>query len=258
MHPILLQLGPLALPSYGLFVLLGLALGLLLTPRYARRAQIDPHQAQRLILRMFAGGVIGCRLLEMLVRWRDLLERPEPLYWVTQAGVWYGAVIGGLLTAALTVRARGWSFGQIADVAAVPAVIGGGIGRIGCLLSGCCFGTATSLPWAITYTNPIAHRLHADLPEVPVHPTPIYELLGALAIGAALDRYGQRSRPVGAVVLLYLALYGLLRFLLEFVRGDQGRGLLAGLSTSQAIGLIALLLGGSAWWWRTRHSGAAL
>ena len=98
------------------------------------------------------------------------------------------------------------------------------------------------MPWAITFTNPTAHRLHAGLPSVPLHPTQLYELLAAIGIGLVVDRFGRRRRPSGQAALLWFILYGIARSVIELYRGDAIRGTLVGpLSTSQTIGILSVI-----------------
>lgn len=244
MHPILIEIGPLTFGSYGVMVLVAAFVGIALIPRYARRHGIDPGHTQTLMIWVFVGGSLGCRLLNVLLRFDEVIAEPRVGLWLLQqAGVWYGALIAGTVTAVVLCRRFHLPVIPVLDAVAVPVVIGGGLGRIGCLLSGCCFGTSCEWPWAITYTNAIAHRLHPDLPYGPLHPTPVYELLATLAIALVLDRFGARPRRPGDIALLWFALYGVARSIVEIFRGDAIRGTLIGpLSTSQSIGLIVALI----------------
>ena len=248
MHPILFEIGPIPIGSYGLCVLLGLLACCLLAPRYARRAGIDPVVGRELLLLVFMAGWVGCRLLNIVLRFDEMLDNPRIVLWlIQQAGVWYGALIGGGLT--LVLLARRWKLNvwAVLDMAAIPALLGGGIGRIGCLLSGCCHGKTSDLPWAITYTNPLAHRLHPELPFDALHPAVLYELVAVLLIALVLDRFGAVQREQGQITLLWVILYGIARMVVELFRGDQIRGTLFGpLSTSQSISLV-LVLGAASW-----------
>lgn len=240
MHPVLFEIGPLRFGSYGVVVLLAAFVGWLILPRYARREALDPHAMRSLMIWTFVGGSIGCRALNVFLRLPEVIEDPRIALWLfQQAGVWYGAVFGGLLTAAFLVRKYRLPLVPAVDAAAVPVVIGGGLGRIGCILSGCCHGTPTDLPWGIHYTNSLAHALHPNLPYERLHPTPLYELGITLVIALVLDRFGAKRRAPGQIALLWFALYGIARSFIEVFRGDAIRGTLFGpLSTSQSIGLV--------------------
>jgi phosphatidylglycerol:prolipoprotein diacylglycerol transferase len=121
----------------------------------------------------------------------------------------------------------------------VPAIAAGhAIGRIGCLLGGCCFGAEWHGPFAITYTDPLAPGSH---PSVPRHPTPLYESFGLMVIAFVFALVPVRHVGSGQRVLLYGVSYAVLRFLVETTRGDAIRGVFFGLSTSQLTS-VALLL----------------
>ena len=242
MHPILLKIGPVVIGSYGACVLLGLLLGWWLLPRYAHRTGVDPALGRRMLILVFAAGWFGCRILGVVLELDEIVADPSRLLRFPQeAGVWYGAIIAGVAATILLARRHGLDPWAMLDMLAVPAALGGGIGRVGCLLSGCCHGKPTDLPWAVTYTDPIAHRLHPALPWEPLHPAVMYEFAAVLLIVVVLDRYGRTARAPGQVGLLWIAMYAAARIVVEFFRGDAVRGTLAGaLSTSQGISLLAL------------------
>jgi len=246
MHPILFRVGPVVVGSYGLFVLLGLVAGWLLIPRYARRVGIDPDTGRQVLVLVFIAGWFGCRLLNVVLRFDEVLDDPRVTLWIfRQAGVWYGALIAGGLTCVILAWRKGLNGWAVLDMATIPAAVGGAIGRIGCLLSGCCYGKPCRLPWAISYTNPIAHQLHLSLPYGPLHPAVLYEAAGVLILVGFLDRYTAAPRRPGQVVLSWIVLYGLLRSIVEVFRGDGVRGTLIGpLSTSQSISLVLALCAG--------------
>jgi phosphatidylglycerol:prolipoprotein diacylglycerol transferase len=114
-----------------------------------------------------------------------------------------------------------------------------GIGRWGCFFSGCCWGTPTDLPWAVTFPE-VGRRFHRGLPDVPLHPTQIYFSLVGFAIFLALAWLYRRKRFHGQIISTFLLLYAVTRFFLEYVRGDEERGFLLGglVSTSQGVSLL--------------------
>jgi phosphatidylglycerol:prolipoprotein diacylglycerol transferase len=112
------------------------------------------------------------------------------------------------------------------------------IGRIGCLMAGCCFGRQTSVPWAVTFTDPFAAANVGTPLNVPLHPTQLYEAGAELIILVLLLATERKGRPYpGRTFWGYMLLYAVSRFIIEFYRGDE-RGLLMGLSTSQFISLL--------------------
>jgi phosphatidylglycerol:prolipoprotein diacylglycerol transferase len=159
---------------------------------------------------------------------------------------YYGGFIGASAAAFYLLRRDRFPFWKGADLAGLTIPIGLGFGRMGCLLAGCCFGTVTGGPDGLVFppSSPASEwqHQHGQLPakyleSLPVHPTQVYESAASLLIAAVLLLYVHgRKRYDGQVFLVFIALYALARFLVEFWRSDD-RGALAGLSTSQLIGL---------------------
>jgi phosphatidylglycerol:prolipoprotein diacylglycerol transferase len=171
-------------------------------------------------------------------------------------GVFYGGLIGAVAALVLLLRKRRIAFWTFVDMAAPAAALGHAIGRVGCFLAGCCWGRECSLPWAVTFTDPAAERNVGVPLNVPLHPTQLYESAGLLALCGLLLALGRR-RP-GQVFAVYLGGYALLRFTIEFFRGDPRGSVFGGaLSTSQLIALAGFTAAlGIAWWSRTKTADA--
>ncbi len=160
---------------------------------------------------------------------------------------YYGGFIGASAAAWYLLKRDRFPFWKAADMAGMVIPIGLGFGRMGCLLAGCCFGTPTSVGWALSFPShsPASEsQFKAGLlqssfePSLGVHPTQIYESAGSFVIAAVLILWlAGRKRYDGQVFLAFVALYAIVRFLLEFWRNDDRGGLL-GLSTSQLIGVV--------------------
>jgi phosphatidylglycerol:prolipoprotein diacylglycerol transferase len=153
---------------------------------------------------------------------------------------WFGAVIGGFVALALLARHYQMKILLMLDIASPAAAIGYGVGRIGCLISGDGdYGIPTSLPWGMSFPNGLVPTTER------VHPTPIYEFLGAMLIGYILWRIGARSvgglRPAGEVFAFYLILTGIARFLVEFIRINPRS--FYGLTNAQAASIASILAG---------------
>ncbi|HUR19651.1 MAG TPA: prolipoprotein diacylglyceryl transferase family protein, partial [Vicinamibacterales bacterium] len=114
------------------------------------------------------------------------------------------------------------------------------VGRFGCLLAGCCYGRPTDVPWAITFTDPLAAQNVGTPLGIPLHPTQMYDAGAELIILAVLLFTERKGKPfAGRTFWLYLLLYGISRFIIEFYRGDPNRDtVMAGLSTSQFVSLL--------------------
>jgi phosphatidylglycerol:prolipoprotein diacylglycerol transferase len=146
---------------------------------------------------------------------------------------------------------------KLTDVTAMGVAMGLFFGRVGCFLGGCCYGLVTHSSWGLSFPawSPASEGQfregllsHPGQPSLPVHATQLYEAVGCLLISVFLSVWGPRHKRFdGQIALLFLVLYALLRFALEFVRADD-RGLYLGLSTSQWISAVILIT--SAWLWR--------
>ena len=134
--------------------------------------------------------------------------------------------------------------GKTADVFAPAIALGHGIGRLGCFSAGCCWGVECHLPWAVTFTNPVANELVGVPLNVPLHPTQLYESFAEFLIFGILYWRIRRAHRQGAIIGLYLMLYGAARFVVEFFRFHEQGNLLGGpLDTSQYISAVLFALG---------------
>jgi phosphatidylglycerol---prolipoprotein diacylglyceryl transferase len=177
---------------------------------------------------------------------------------------YYGGFIAASVAAWFLLRADRFPFWKAADMAGMVVPVGLGFGRIGCLLAGCCFGEPWKSDFALRFpgNSPASDAQHllklipqAASESLPVHPTQLYESAASFAIAAFLILYLHgRKRYDGQIFIAFVVAYAAVRFLLEFVRADD-RGGIAGLSTSQLVGL-ALIAGG--YWVHQRLSGRSL
>jgi phosphatidylglycerol---prolipoprotein diacylglyceryl transferase len=240
LHPFLLEFGRFRMPTYGFISLCALAVAVVLIRRYARIEGLDPKQATEAIVLTIAVGFFGARAFEALINWDRYFGHPGG--WkllLFSTGVFYGGLITAIPFCIYWFRHIGLPVLQGLDILALTACVAEGVGRWGCFFSGCCFGTPTDLPWAVTFPE-IARRMHAGLPDVPIHPTQIYMSLNSLAILGILLLLYREKRFHGRIISVYVVLYAVTRFFIEFVRGDVDRGFVFGsrLSTSQFLGIL--------------------
>jgi phosphatidylglycerol:prolipoprotein diacylglycerol transferase len=140
------------------------------------------------------------------------------------------------------------------DALMVGMPMGQFFGRIGCFMAGCCYGSPSHLPWAVTFTNP---ETRCPVKE-PLHPAQLYEAFLALAVFGVLYAVRTRKRFEGQMILIYACLAGLVRFVVEFFRNPldyRGPVLWGGIPLTQAIALAIAVISGVllAWWsWRLR------
>jgi len=162
--------------------------------------------------------------------------------------VWYGGLIGALLTAVVYFRRRPELDALTYSDAFAPAImIGASVGRVGCFLSGCCYGVPSDVPWAVAFPA---------TDGVPVHPTQLYDATFAAAFGAFLLLRFPRRRFAGENIALLLIGYPIARFATEAFRGDPERGSLGPLSTSQAISIVVVVAGVAMMVWARRRRRA--
>ena len=166
--------------------------------------------------------------------------------------MFYGGLVGGLLTAVLWSRIRGLSLLQIGDILAAPVMMGLAIGRIGCLSGGCCYGrpidwgSGLEWPWAVTFLQGEVPR---TLQGIPLHPTQAYSSINAILLFLLIGAVRRRQRSEGQALGVLLVGYGLTRSVLELFRLDLGRNFLFKeswgelISTSQAISVPMVALG---------------
>jgi phosphatidylglycerol:prolipoprotein diacylglycerol transferase len=259
MHPILIDFGFFQLPSYGVLLATGVIIALWTLRLRADRAGMDGTHLVDFGLWLVVWALIGAKLLLVLVELPRYLKDPAAILGTIRAG---GVFLGGFIAAvvAAVVLLRRYRLPALAsfDVLSPSLALGHAIGRIGCLMAGCCWGAACQLPWAITYTSEVAADNLGTPLHQPLHPFPVYSSLFNFGLYGLLAMYYRRRPVAGSVFATYLMLYGVGRFLLEWTRGDAIRGFVLGgaLSTSQLISIALLLIGAGLHLWVRRRRAA--
>jgi phosphatidylglycerol:prolipoprotein diacylglycerol transferase len=258
MHPRLLELGPISIYSYGLLLAVAFLAGLSLAGRRARRQGLNPERVLDLGIYIIIAAVIGGKLLLLLTDFKQFAERPSELFSLAQSGgVFYGGLILAVLVSVWYIRRHHLPLWRTCDVFAPGIALGHAIGRIGCLMAGCCYGRETSAPWGIVFSDAFAASYVGTPLHVRLHPTQLYESAAELLILAVLLAMEKRGRAFGGRTFwAYVLLYAIARFVIEFFRGDD-RGMLFGVSTSQFISLILAPLAIAMLVWLGRRREAA-
>lgn len=239
MYPILLQIGPVTIYTYGFMIAMGFMIGISLASRQAEKEGIDPAFVSDLGFYCLIAAIVGSRLLFVIVSWRDFSGDLLRILKIWEGGlVFYGGLILATLTMLYLIRKKGMPLLQTLDILAPPVAIGQAIGRLGCLAAGCCYGKETDLPWAITFTNP---KCLAPIGKM-LHPIQIYAFLDLLLIFGLLVLIRKFKKFQGQIVACYLMFVSIHRFFIEFLRADE-RGTVEMLSTSQFISVILFILG---------------
>jgi phosphatidylglycerol---prolipoprotein diacylglyceryl transferase len=241
MHPILFRIGPFTLHTYGLLISTGVLLAIALAVRQARREGEDPQQMLDLAFYLLLASIVGSRLLYVLLFYRDYFSHPWAIFKLWEGGlVFYGGFVLAFVVGIWYLRRHRLSLWKTADIWAAPLALGHAIGRLGCLAAGCCYGRPARIPWAVIFTDPQSLAVLG----VPLHPVQLYEAFANLLLFLFLFLYRPYRRFEGQIFWLYALLYSVIRFGLEFFRGDE-RGFLIPSYLSVSQGLSILLAVGS-------------
>jgi phosphatidylglycerol---prolipoprotein diacylglyceryl transferase len=267
MIPVLLRLGPLTIYSYGLMMAFGFIAGDLVLGRECRRRGFSPELASAVVVWGAIAGLVGSRIYDVFDNWQAYKDNPLSIVISGSGFVWYGGLIGGIISTWIVARYHKVPFLTVADMCAPALVLGQAFGRMGCQLSGDGdWGMPSTLPWAMAYPKAIVGwnprtvltlDSHGNLvsgffPGVRVHPTPIYEALLYTAIFFFLWSLRKKINVEGRILCLYLILAGGARFLVEFVRINPR--VVMGLSEAQLISLAMIAAGAIGWLWSAvRH-----
>ena len=243
MYNDLLTVGGFTVHGYGLMIGIGIIAAYLLAERRAKELGLSPDAVFTITIWAALGGILGAKILYLITMAGEIAANPEMLFREFATGfVVYGGIIGGIFSGWLCCRIHSLPFLRYFDLIMPSIALAQGFGRIGCLLAGCCYG----MPWngacGLTF-------VHSDFAPngVKLFPTqPLYSLLD-FAHCALLVRLSKKFRVPGQTAALYLVLYSAGRFVMEYFRGDEIRGNVGILSTSQFIALFIFGAGCALW-----------
>jgi len=262
MHPVLFQLGSIPIYTYGVLAAAGFLLGLFYARWQAPRAGLNPEKIWNLGVYGILVALISSKLWLLASEWDYYSANPSQIFSIAtfqSAGTFYGGVIGGIIWVILYTRLAKMPLLGVLDLAAAPVALGHTMGRLGCFVAGCCYGKPTSLPWAVTFTSPIAERIAGTPLNVPLHPTQLYEAAAEFLNFLLLVWLGTRQKFAGQLIGAFFVLYGLERGTIEFFRGDPGRTMMFHdtVSLMQIVSVGMILAGVFLWFRRPRGAAAA-
>ncbi|HLH35773.1 MAG TPA: prolipoprotein diacylglyceryl transferase [Alloacidobacterium sp.] len=236
MYPFI-HIGRFSIGTFGILLWLAAVCACWVLHRNFRRWKIDAD-AIGIVAISTVAGVIGAKLWHVLETPQQLIHDPAGMLLDRAGFAWFGGLIAGILALLWQSRGAGLSKLGMLDLAAPAAAVGYGVGRLGCLVSGDGdYGIPTSLPWGMSFPNGLVPTTQR------VHPTPVYELIAALIIAWILWRRGKPEtlRAAGEITGEYLALSGLARFLVEFIRINPR--LYWGMSNAQVAAIGSVVAG---------------
>ena len=238
--PVAFAIGSFEVRWYGIMVLLGVMATILISLREAKRVGLPTEHIYNVALWAIIGGILVSRLFHVVDQWDYYWANPGQL--LNFAGLTiYGAVIGALLAVFIYGWIKKISFWKLGDIVAPGAILGQAIGRIGCLLNGCCYGFEEPVTYfgTIEYTHP-GHGLYGTPLGVPLLPTAFYHLVWNLVVFGILWGLRRRIKTPGVLFLSYGALYALGDLVIRSFR--VGQPFLFGLQQAQLIGIVVLLI----------------
>jgi phosphatidylglycerol:prolipoprotein diacylglycerol transferase len=239
MYPRLLDLGVVTVYTYGVLLAAAYLLGLQLAIVRARARGLDHARVLDLGIYIIFSALIGAKLLLLITELPSYIENPRNLMdLVRSGGVFYGGLILAVIVAVWYIRRIRLPLWTTCDVFAPGIALGHVVGRLGCFFAGCCFGKPTTVPWAVTFTDPYAATNVGTPLNVPLHPTQLYEAgAEALILALLLATENRGRRFPGRTFWLYMFLYAVTRYIIEIYRGDP-RGSVLMFSTSQFISVV--------------------
>lgn len=231
MRPILFQIFGLPVHSYGLMLAIAFLVGIVGVGKAAKRLEISFDTIIDLGTWILVGAIVGSRLAYIITEFSYYFANPLEIFKINSGGLaFHGGLIGGFLAGYWFIRWKKIFPWKLADLVAPFIALGYAITRIGCFLNGCCYGKTTALPWGMKCAA-------GDL--LSRHPTQIYSMLGSLILFGVLWRFRNHQRFSGFLFLLYVGLYSILRFVVEFFR--EGPLVFPWLSLAQMVCIILAL-----------------
>ncbi len=252
MDPVLFSIGAVHIHWYGVMMAAGLMAGLASWSLVGRREGRSLNFCSDLLFWIVVAAILGARLAYIASEWREFVANPHLLYRIDQGGlIYYGGFIAATLAVALFAKVKREPLLPLYDFVATSLPLAHAFGRIGCFLNGCCHGVRTSAWFGIRYpANSFAWARHAtenpDLryadASLPVHPVQLYEaMLGFAVYGIVMFVHRKRKRP-GVTTAAYLIAYPIVRFGIEFFRGDA-RAMAGPLTLAQTVSIAILACG---------------
>jgi phosphatidylglycerol:prolipoprotein diacylglycerol transferase len=242
--PVLLHIGHFTVFSYGVMTVIGFLLAIAWPVHLASKEGLSVAKMEGLGLVIVVTAGLGSKLLTA-IDYPGFYSGGWNHFFFDQmlgrGGVFYGGFLFAIAGSAIYCRAVGLPGWQTADCVAPGLAMAQGLGRIGCFLAGCCWGTPTQSPFAVTFTSELAHSITGVPLHLKLHPTQLYEASLVLLVIPFLMWLRKTKTFQGEVILTYVLYYAVARFFLEFFRGDpRGYYLNRLLSISQLIGLLLI------------------
>ena len=242
----LFSIGPLTVHGYGLMIGIGVLCCIFMGMKRAKKNGLSEDAVIDIAIWGLLAGFLGAKLLYVIVEWKRFLA--DPLSVLGSEGfVVYGGIIAGVLAAIIYCKRKKLVFLEYFDLCSASIALAQGFGRIGCFLAGCCYGRETTCSLGVVF--PEGSLAPAG---VKVLPTQLFSSAGDFGIMFVLLWHYHHRKKVGDTGFLYMLLYGIGRFGIEFLRNDN-RGEVGIFSTSQFISLFIIAAAILLFFWRNRN-----
>ena len=225
------------IPIYGLSWIVGVALSALLAVLLAKKHGVERYDVVYSAVYIMIGALVGAKLLFLATSLKQIIETNAPFMSFIRGGfVFYGGLIGGTVGLIIYTRQYKLSTLKFSDLFAIVLPLGHSLGRVGCFFGGCCYGIPYDGPLSCMYTETMGNTPL----NVPLLPIQLIEAAILFLLFASLFILWTKKAKDGTITLVYFVAYAIIRFILEYFRGDMDRGHLFIFSTSQIISLLFL------------------
>jgi phosphatidylglycerol---prolipoprotein diacylglyceryl transferase len=233
MHPVLFNIGSFSIYSYGVMVALGFGIAAYFIYSRAASFELNKDKMIDMLIMILLGGLLGARALYVILNLGYYAANPLEVFYLSKGGlVWYGAFFAGIAIAVWYIIKNGFNFWLVTDLMVPYVAMAQSLGRVGCFLNGCCYGSPApaGYPLAVMFPDSCVAR----------YPTELFSAVALLAIFIILRVWQDLPHFKGEIFLGYCLLYSLKRFVVEFFRGDNPK-IIASLTLSQSISAVIFI-----------------
>ncbi len=246
MYNTLFTIGPFSIRGYGLMIAIGILAAYYVAEKRAANFGLQSNKILSLVMWCLLGGMAGAKLLYLVVSFEDIKNSTDVLRTISNGFVVYGGIVVGIATGLIWCIKNKFNFFKYFDLLMPSVAFAQGFGRIGCFLAGCCYGKETTSAIGIVF-----QESNYAVNGVPLIPTQLISSALDFFHFAILLLVAKYSKKEGQVAAVYLVLYSIGRFALEYLRGDLERGMIGRFTTSQTISIYMLVVGIIFFIWRT-------
>ncbi|MFP4083187.1 MAG: prolipoprotein diacylglyceryl transferase [Candidatus Aminicenantes bacterium] len=222
MFPILFKIGPITVHTYGFMMALGVGFAFWFLYVQAKKQSMPAPRLLDMAFYTVVISLIGAKIVLFVGNLSYYLHYPSELFSLARSGgVFQGGLVFGTLFALWYMRRHHISVWKTADIIGPALALGHGFGRLGCFAAGCCYGRACALPWGVSFDNQYSHNLTGIPLSTPLHPTQLYESVLNFLNFIFLFIFLKRKKFDGQVFPVYIINYSIIRYFVEFYRGDH-------------------------------------